>query len=312
MSEYLENLTRRLSGGLGILSDEARRAHAQFVSSQQHPDGGFPGREGDSDLYYTGFALRSLVLLESLDEQVARDAGKYLRGQLAGRATVIDFLSLLYGALLLQLWRGIDIFEDVEGDWRAGVSDTLEKLRREDGGYAKSVEGGSSSTYSTFLVVLCQQLIGVPTPEPERLVELIQSRQREDGGFVEIPQMRRSGTNPNAAAVAVLRIFDALDETTRRDAVDYLLDMQNDEGGLQANTRIDIADTLSTFTGLLTLADVGAADELDLDGVRRFLNSVEVPTGGYRGAAWDPGTDVEYTFYGLGTLALLAELGVPV
>ena len=27
--------------------------------------------------------------------------------------------------------------------------------------------------------------------------------------------------------------------------------------------------------------------------------------GGFRGAAWDDGHDVEYTFYGLGSLALL-------
>ena len=33
-------------------------------------------------------------------------------------------------------------------------------LRRTDGGYAKGAEGAASSTYHTFLVLLCQQLIG--------------------------------------------------------------------------------------------------------------------------------------------------------
>jgi geranylgeranyl transferase type-2 subunit beta len=32
---------------------------------------------------------------------------------------------------------------------------------------------------------------------------------------------------------------------------------------------------------------------------------LEMPTGGFHAAAWDPAHDVEYTFYGLGCRALL-------
>jgi geranylgeranyl transferase type-2 subunit beta len=84
--------------------------------------------------------------------------------------------------------------------------------------------------------------------------------------------------------------------------------MQTDEGGLRANTRIPIADLLSTFTGLLTLADLGAAAEIDLPAVRRFAQSLALEEGGFRGAEWDPAHDIEYTFYGLGTLGLLTKL----
>jgi len=38
-----------------------------------------------------------------------------------------------------------------------------------------------------------------------------------------------------------------------------------------------------------------------------YALSLQAPTGGFRGGAWDNGTDVEYTFYGLGTLALLSS-----
>jgi geranylgeranyl transferase type-2 subunit beta len=31
------------------------------------------------------------------------------------------------------------------------------------------------------------------------------------------------------------------------------------------------------------------------------------PDGGFHGGAWDGGFDVEYTFYGLGAMALLAS-----
>ena len=87
--------------------------------------------------------------------------------------------------------------------------------------------------------------------------------------------------------------------------LDFLVDMQTDEGGLRANTRIPIADLLSTFTGGLTLLDLDAFDEIDVDAYRRFVNDMERSEGGFQAAAWDDAHDVEYSFYGLGCLALL-------
>ena len=55
---YLPRLTARLGNALARLPDEFRDRHAEFLRRCQNPDGGFPGREGGSDLYYTGFALR--------------------------------------------------------------------------------------------------------------------------------------------------------------------------------------------------------------------------------------------------------------
>ncbi|MCA9067878.1 MAG: geranyl transferase, partial [Planctomycetaceae bacterium] len=72
--------------------------------------------------------------------------------------------------------------------------------------------------------------------------------------------------------------------------------------------RIPFADGLSTFTGLLTLQDLRIADVLSPKQVQDYLTGwLEFPTGGFRGASWDEQADVEYTFYGLGTLALLAS-----
>src|SRR6185436_5415219 len=104
-----------------------------------------------------------------------------------------------------------------------------------------------------------------------------------------------------------LRILGALSDETRGETIDFLAEMQMDEGGLRANTRIPIADLLSTFTGLLTLEDLGGAAEIDLAAVRRFTEGLEVEGGGFRGAEWDTAHDVEYAFYGLGTLALLSH-----
>jgi len=80
--------------------------------------------------------------------------------------------------------------------------------------------------------------------------------------------------------------------------------MQSHEGGMTANTRIPFADLLSTFTGLLTLADLDAANVVDLDRIERYAMSMQSDRGGFVGIALDEITDVEYTFYGLATLAL--------
>lgn len=302
---YLEDITIRLAQGVAKLPEATRARHAEFLKSQQRDDGGFAGREGGSDLYYTGFALRGLGMTGELHGPTAERAAGFLKGKLSGESPIVDFLSLVYGAMLLETSAGIDVFAG-KPQWREQVSAALERFRRPDGGYAKTAEGQSSSTYHTFLFVICNQLIGRPIVDPERLVEFIKSRKRDDGGFVEIGPMTKSGTNPSAAAAALLRILDAYDDDTRNDLIDYLVENQTDEGGFRANTRIPVADVLSTFTAVLTLADLGMLGEIDAAAAARFVASMELPDGGYLGGVWDSATDCEYTFYGLGAAALLA------
>lgn len=306
MPGYLEQLSLRLARGIERLPEAWRQSHAGYLLAAQRADGGFPGREGPSDLYYTSFALRGLAVLGALDGPVAARAADFLRARLTGQVPIVDFLSLIYGAALVNISAGLDVFAAAPADWRTAVAAALEQLRRPDGGYAKTPEGQSSSLYHTFLVVLAQQLLELATPAPERLLAFVRSRRREDGGFVEMEPMRRSGTNPTAAGIGLLAAAGALDDETRSATTDFLLDMQNDEGGWRANGRVPIADLLSTFTALVTLADLQALDQVDLADVRRYVDLLQLPAGGFHGAAWDGGCDVEYTFYGIGASALLA------
>src|SRR5262249_26762959 len=126
--------------------------------------------------------------------------------------------------------------------------------------------------------------------------------------------MRRSGTNPTAAAVGVLQLLGAVPgESTLlpadlvKDVTSFLLETRSDEGGLRANCRIPVADLLSTFTGAWTLFQLGALDQLDADLVLSYARNLEQPGGGFLGHPWDECTDVEYTFYGLGVVGLLHE-----
>src|SRR5262249_6895586 len=133
------------------------------------------------------------------------------------------------------------------------------------------------------------------------------SRRREDGGFVEVAPMRRSGTNPTAAAIGLLLMTGSLTDEIRTTTASFLAATVSDEGGLRANGRVPLADLLSTFTGLWTLSEFGALDRVDGRAALQYARAIERPEGGFHGGAWDTGHDVEYTFYGLGTIALLAE-----
>ncbi|MFO0906032.1 MAG: prenyltransferase/squalene oxidase repeat-containing protein [Pirellulales bacterium] len=304
---YLAELTVRLAAGLGNLPESDRARHVRYLRAAQQPDGGFAGREGGSDLYYTSFGLRGLAVLGELHGDAAQRAASFLRGRLSGRESIVDFLSLIYSARLLADAAGCDPMADAAPAWRDAVAQSLAQLRRPDGGYAKGPEGHASSTYHTFLVVLCLQLIEREVPAPEQVVAFIRSQSCHDGGgFREIRAGKRAGTNPTAAAVGTLRALNALTADDRESTLDFLVEMQNDEGGLRANTRIPIADLLSTFTGLVTLIDLQGLPEIDVAAALRFVRGLEMTTGGFHGASWDPAHDVEYTFYGLGCRALLA------
>jgi geranylgeranyl transferase type-2 subunit beta len=208
-------------------------------------------------------------------------------------------------ASLVRLGGGPDVLAESAADWPDRVATTLDRHRRPDGGYARSPDGTAGSTYTTFLAALALELVGRPVPNPPQIVTFLRGRYR-DGGFVEIPQMKRAGTNPTAAAVGTLQLLGALDDPTRAAVGSFLARLATPEGGLRANDRIPAADLLSTFTGGWTLADVGGLDRLDLGRMRAYAESLQGPDGGFRGGLWDTGCDVEYTFYGIGVLALLA------
>jgi geranylgeranyl transferase type-2 subunit beta len=304
---YLTRLTTRLLDGVERIPAEVRERHAAFLRGAQNPDGGFPGREGGSDLYYTGFALRSLAVLQALDPDLCGKAAGFLRAKMTGSAGVVDFFSLVVSCYLVPLGGGPDVLADAPPDWRDRVAGTLETFRTPDGGYGKTPGVPHGSTYTSFLVALCLQLLDRPIPDPDRLAAFVKSRRRPDGGYVEISAMKRSGTNPTAAGVGLLQILGELDEGAKAGTADFLAALPSAfEGGLRANDRIPAADLLSTFTGSWTLDQLGAASRLDWDAVRGYAGECERPIGGFRGGLWDEQTDVEYTFYGLGTLALAA------
>src|SRR6185437_10797219 len=234
------------------------------------------------------FALRSLAVLQALDPAVCTRAGDFLRQKMTGSAGVVDFFALVVSCYLVPIGGGPDVLGEAPSAWRDRVAAALESFRSPDGGYGKTPAALYGSTYTSFLVALCLQLLDKPIPDAERLQAFVLSRRRPDGGYVEISAMKRSGTNPTAAGVGLLQILDALDNEARIAAADFLAALPSPlEGGLRANDRIPAADVLSTFTGSWTLEQIGAGEKLDWPAIRDYARLCERPEGGFRGGLWD-------------------------
>lgn len=314
MSNYLQDLTFRLTVGAAQLDESTRDVHARFIESSQRADGGWAGREGESDPYYTAFALRSLAVLGRLSPSVAAAAAGFLRQRLTRRDSVVDLMSLIFAAAILELFADEVVIADDDEHWRDNVTSLLASMRTPDGGFAKTPEGHAGSTYQTFLAVLCHELMDVPVPEREAVVAFIDSQAFDDGGFREIRVAKRAGVNPTAAAIGTLKAIGGLLPDDHPQTIDFLAEMQTTEGGLTANTRIPFPDLLSTCTGLITLADLDASDVLQGAALVRYARAMQRRDdrgdlqGGFVGFELDQQTDVEYTFYGIAALSLAAML----
>ncbi len=269
-TDYLSGLAQRLALGSLRLPARLRAAEAAFILAAQRPDGGFAGRRGGSDLYYTSFGLRAAALLGVTETRLWGRAARYM-ASLPPPRDVVECYCLLQVRRLL--------------DERGGCS-----CARNDADLAGVLER-RRGVYDAFLAALCCQMLGVEFTGADL-----------EGAHGAVAG---AGTNQAAAAVALLGMSDALDEPTAERAARYLAPMQRPEGGFAANDGAP-ADLLSTFTALVALCDLGALGLAKLAPAARFARSLHRPDGGFRGSADDDAVDVEYTYYGLGTLALLS------
>jgi prenyltransferase beta subunit len=313
----LTELINRIASGRHGLPEALCARQASYLLGLQQPDGGFPNRCGGSDPYYTAFGLGALALLGRLDEQVSAGASAFLLQRLRQPLLPVEFIAAATGTLLLHASSSGDALAATLADLQQQAASVLDPLRLPDGGYAKTARSSASSTYQTFLAISCKQLLGMAQDDLRLVAAFLRSRQRPDGGFAEVHHASTSGVNPTAAAVVLARIIQAQAEASEteillpslRSAARYLAAMQTPEGGLRASALVPLADLLSTFTGLVALVCLGADERIDRAAMRRYVAGLEHPSGGFCGSLPDRQPDCEYTFYALGTLALLCSAG---
>ena len=213
---YLDLLEEAHRIGLRGLTDGFVDAQVRFVTACQQPDGGFRGRQGGSDLYYTDFALRSLTLLAPGNPAVDRAAG-YLSRHAGCPQNVVEAFSILN----LHRMMGTDRTSlDPQG-----VLQVLRAYLLAGGGLARWAGDSRASAYHTFLGALCFQMLGEAMPAIDGAVRAVETLGRADGGFTELDGQSASQTSATAAAVAFLVMHDALSAECSDWAVRFLTSM---------------------------------------------------------------------------------------
>ncbi len=304
-TSYLDGLGDQIRSGLAQLPESFRGTHVGYILACQNPDGGFSGRDGSSDLYYTSFALRSLAALDAHETEAWDRAANYLRASLLEPDDVIDCFALLDVRRLVRGQRAWAAEEDARAT--SHCDRVLKRFQTADACYARS-PGESAGLYHTFLGVLCRQLIGLPLPDRKAIADLARDRHRIDGGFSDLGQTDRGETNPSAAAIALLKILGAPSDDMSERTADFLVGMQRADGGFGAHAGAPVSDLLSTFTALVSLGALGALNRIRAADAARFAQKLQNGTGGFRGTALNDEPDVEYTYYGLGVIGLLSAL----
>jgi geranylgeranyl transferase type-2 subunit beta len=297
---WLELMDGLLALALQRLSEGFQREQAAYVRCRQQPDGGFPGRRGGSDPYYTEFAVRLLVALDP-DPAALRLTAGYLAHVAPPPRDAVQVFSLLHAARLLA-GAGCPVVRD-PSPWR----EVLEAQRLPTGGLGR-VGGGHVSVTQTFVGALGWELLGEPMPRREAAEAALCPLQGTGGGFGEQPGETREQTSATAGAVCFLMPAQALPAAEARRAGDFLLAQQTPAGGFRAHPDAPADDLLSTHNALIALSLLDRLGEADLSGVARHLRATARPEGGFAACAEDPETDLEYTYYGAATLALLRAM----
>jgi geranylgeranyl transferase type-2 subunit beta len=321
---YLSNLAAQLRAGLEFLPNGFRSRHSEYLLAAQRPDGGFAGRQGGSDIYYTMFALRSAELLLPADEGLWRRAAQYARSlsayspaELRSAGPPRDMVEC-FCLLCIRRLAGERAGTGGNDEGGAAIMEAVRRLRAADGGYAR-FPGGEATVYHTFLAALCAELSGSDFSGAGEAAAFVLSRRCADGGYADSAKDGAEGaTNTTAAALALLTLLATPEGLSNKAPVDrtsaiaaqaaeFLASMQRPEGGFAAWAGAPEPDLLSTFTASAALAGLGALGRVKLAPVARFAHRLQASAGGFRGCAGDAVPDVEYTYYGLGTLALLAQ-----
>ena len=289
-------MLRAASLAPGLLRN-ARDHVADFLRGQFNGDGGGKDRSGESDIYYTVFALEGLAALGL--EPPAEATVEYLRG--FGDGADLDFV---HRTCLARCWA---MMPDgaLSADVARSILRQIEAHRSADGGYGSSPGGELGTVYHCFLALGAYQdlNVGGELPNPERLLDCVCGLATADGAFANEHGMA-FGTTPTTAAAAIL--MRQLDMPVPQTVGDWLLARCHDRGGFLATVSAPIPDMLSTATALHALAGLGVSVAEIKESCLDFVESLWTGRA-FRGHWADDVEDCEYTYYALLALGHLGS-----
>jgi prenyltransferase beta subunit len=292
MSTPSKQMLHAAGAGYGSLNAEAAGKLRAFILSGIDAGGGFKGLDKRPDLYYTVFGIECMLAARMDASQAHID--KFLATY--NSDTTTELLSLASLARLICR-------TGLAYDRQAGTMiERMERFRRDDGGYAGSIDSPSGSVYASFLATLAYTDMEKELPASEKLADFILGRQAAGGGLVN----RTSESGPCSTATAAgIVVLDYLGLTTALHA-DWLQSLACENGGFRFSLKSEAADLISTSTAIHALSGALSGRERRLQHAE-FVQSFWHPDGGFCGVPQGDKPDCEHTFYALMALGDLVN-----
>lgn len=278
-----------------VLGDEAAGLVEEFVRSQQNDDGGFPDRDGESDLYYTSFAIDALTALQvTLPEDS-------LRAFLEIRNSSLETLDFVHLCCLARCFSAL--CERPSATALAPLFERIETYRAPDGGYNQSDDDTTGSTYACFLAYGAYADHGLVLPDPEGVARCLDSLKTPGGAWANDVELPIPNIPATAAAVTLCR---NLQLPIPPQTSSWILNSLHPAGGFLPFPQAPVPDLLSTAVALHALDGLQIDFEGKKDLLLDFVDSLWTAAGGFHGTWDDDDLDIEYTYYGLLALGHLA------
>jgi prenyltransferase beta subunit len=318
---------RAAASACAQLDDAARGEIVTFLDRQKTASGLFPDRRGQPDIYYSFFATAALVALNRKPDVSALQSalreidesrldlihlGCLLRLRIWCRFLSLVSMKRLYkvlfshSAIYQAAGQAMKMVQPSTAETR-GLAESLLAYRTADGGFAMKKGAAASNPYAGFLVWQAFEDAGLKLPQPDALLQSLETCRSADGGYGSAPGLQQ-GTTPVTAAAALLKA--RLGKFADPELVRWLQDQRHPKGGYLAGPQAPVPDLLSTGVTLFTLRRLGgdpvtAFSPEDRAATEDFITLHWNDDGGFCGTLADPQSDCEYTFYGLLALGCL-------
>ncbi len=266
-----------------------------YINSRFTTDGGACDRAGASDLYYTVFAIESLLALrrEIKHELLI----PYIRDFGAG-----DKLDFVHKCCLARCWACLDL-QQTQQDAGHRLCESIERYRAADGGYGPNPKSDRGTIYHTVLALDAYDNLGERFVRPDGIMACVDSLRTSDGAYANEAALPIGSTPATAAAVTIML---QLGEKVPASVGGWLTQQCSDAGGFLAMPMAPVPDLLSTATALHALSCLECDLRPICEPCLNFLDSLWTGNS-FRGHVGSDDSDCEYTYYGLLALGHLSE-----
>jgi len=285
-----------LQNALSLLDERGREEMMQFLISQQNPDGGFQDRGGRSDLYYSLFG--GLMLRAWGEGQGARGMETEDRTPLPEREVVEGAILKLKQFVIRQSNVEVPGFIEkcclvlLHKELKTGRNSQIKAVISLGKSFWKERHSINLS-YRSFVLFLTLDAV-----LPFRSILKIGAKRMLSRTTID----QHSPCSEVAAKVFLQKMMN---QDGSKDQ-ELLKSLACETGGFKAFAHLNNADMLSTAVALFALNNADCDLRLLKPACLDFIGQ-NFADGAFLSGDGDPTADVEYTFYGLLAIGVLAD-----